>query len=448
MRPRVDPRALRVGIVHLGLGAFHRAHQAVFTEDADDGWAICGVSQRSARAVEQLAPQDGLYTVLTRGSDGVEARVVSTVRELIYAKADPTRVIARIADPAVQITTLTVTEKGYRHDPATGRLRGGDAGIRADLAGGPPRTVIGQLVRGLESRMRHDAGPHTVLCCDNLASNGRTLAGLVRDFLELSGQKRLQAWIDSNVSFPNCMVDRIVPAATDADREAAYALTGLHDQVVVSTEPFRQWMIEDDFRGGRPAWEKAGALLVDDVAPYETMKLRLLNGSHSTLAYLGCLAGYRTIAEATGAFGDVVWRLMHDDVAPTLRLPGGFDLDAYQLQLLERFANPALRHLTAQVAMDGSHKLPQRLLATIRARRAAGAEPRWATYAVAAWMRWVQVAPELADPMAPRLHAAVAAACTPKAVVDALLDLGEIFGDLRDDAVVRDLLIDALDRLA
>ena len=441
VRPRVDPRALRIGILHLGVGAFHRAHQAVFTEDAGDGWGICGVSQRSRTVLDELAPQDGLYTVLTRSATQVAARVVGVVRELRFADA------SRMADAAVRVVTLTVTEKGYRHDPATGRLRLDDAGIRADLAGVPPRTVVGQLVRGLAARMSADAGPVAVVCCDNLAHNGRTLAGLVGEFVAALPDEPLGEWIAAHVSFPSTVVDRIVPATTPEDRAEARRLIGLDDMGTVVTEPFKQWVIEDDFPGGRPAWEKAGALLTTDVTPYEVIKLRMLNGAHSALAYLGALAGCETIAEAMARFGEMPRRLMRDDVVPTLNVPDGFDIAAYEQQLLDRFANPALRHRTVQVAMDGSQKLPQRLLATVRARRVVGAEPRWATLAVAAWMRWVCVAPELDDSMAERLRAAVAGASAEQ-VVERLLAISEIFGDdLREDDVVRGLLVDAVQRL-
>jgi len=438
LRPRLDPRELRVGIVHLGIGAFHRAHQAVFTEDAGDGWGICGVSERSRTVIDELEPQDGLYTVLARSATQVDPRVVGAVRVLRFADA------SRIADPVVRVVTLTVTEKGYRHDPATGRLRLDDEGIRADLAGGAPRTVVGQLARGLAARRAADAGPVAVVCCDNLAHNGRTLAGLVGEFVAALPDEPLAEWIAAQVSFPSTVVDRLVPAPTPKDRADARRLIGLDDFGTVVTEPFKQWVIEDDFPGGRPAWEQAGALLTADVTPYEVIKLRMLNGAHSALAYLGALAGCETIAEAMARFAEVARRLMSDDVAPTLDVPRGFDITAYQQQLLDRFANPALRHRTVQVAMDGSQKLPQRLLPTVRARRAAGAEPRWATLAVAAWMRWVCVAPELDDPMAGRLRAAVAGA-TPEQVVDRLLAITEIFGDdLREDAVVRELLVGGL----
>ena len=460
-RPRVDASALGVGIVHLGIGAFHRAHQAEFTEDAiaagGGAWGICGVTQRSRAVLDELAPQDGLYTLVTRGSRDVRARVIGTVREVLFAGTDVAKVLARLADPEVRVVTLTVTEKGYRHDPASGRLRRDDPGIQADAAGAPPTTVIGQIVRGLQARMLADAGPVAVLSCDNLAHNGRTLAALVGEFVETlpaEESARLASWIAGQVSFPSSMVDRIVPATTAADRADVRSLIGLDDEAAVVTEPFRQWVIEDDFPGGRPAWQRAGALLTDDVTPYEVVKLRMLNGAHSTLAYLGALAGCETVAETMDheAFATVVQRLMRDDVRPSLAAPAGLDLGDYQEQLLERFANPSLRHRTTQIAMDGSQKLPQRLLSTLRARRAAGAEPRWIAFAVAAWMRWVWAGHTddgtphvLDDPLAPFLQRLLVGVDTPADAVARLLGVTEIFGqDLREDGVVRRLLTDAL----
>ena len=464
-RPLVDPRALGVGIVHLGLGAFHRAHQAQFTEEAvaarGGDWGSCGVSLRSRGVVDQLAPQDCLYTVLTRSSDTTSARVTGVVRAALFAGAQPAQVRGRLVDPAVRVITLTVTEKGYRRDPATGRLRRDDDGVRADVAGGDPRTVVGLLVRGLQARMRGDAGPLTVVCCDNLAHNGAALAGLVRDFVDLlpPGERApLATWLGANVSFPNTMVDRIVPATTAADRAEAAALVGLADEGTVVTEPFRQWVIEDDFRSARPAWEDAGAMFTRDVTPYEVMKLRMLNAAHSALAYLGALAGSETIADAMRepAFAELVDRLLQNDAEPTLDPPDGIDLDGYRGELLARFGNHALRHRTEQVAMDGSQKLPERLLPTLRERRAAGAEPRWAAFTLAAWLRWVWAdtrddgAPRvLDDPLAPRLTRALGTATSASQVVDRLLGVREIFGDaLAEDEVIRKLLVDALEQLA
>jgi fructuronate reductase len=468
VRPPVDPRAVEVGIVHLGIGAFHRAHQAVYTQAAmaatgDLSWGICGVTQRSAAVAEQLAPQDGLYTVLVRSAHGDEAQVDAAVREVLPGTAHRAGTVARIASPAVRLVTLTVTEKGYRHDPATGRLRPDDPAVRADLSAeraAEPVTVVGQLVRGLQRRMREDAGPLTVVSCDNLPDNGAVLRGLVTDaaaLLPAAEGDELLAWLDASVRFPVTMVDRIVPATTDEDRATVARLLGVRDEGVVVTEPFSQWVIEDSFAAPRPAWERVGATLTADVAPYERMKLRMLNGSHSALAYLGALAGAEFVADvvADAGFASYVRDLMDLDVAPTLSVPGGFDLPRYADQLLERFANPALRHRTTQIAMDGSQKLPQRLLGTIRDRRAAGAEPRHAVLGVAAWMRYVAAGASetgrplpLDDPLADRLRAAVAGVDRPAAVVDALLAVPDVFGtDLADDDVLRGLLTEALGTL-
>lgn len=455
-QPAVDPRTTRVGIVHLGLGAFHRAHQAAFTEDAAaatgaTGWGICGVTQRSAAVLDQLAPQDGLYTLLERGPGAAPPQVIGSIREVLYAGRDPAQVIARIADPAVRILSLTVSEKGYRRD-RHGRLDRNDAVVRADLAGDGPRTVIGQVVRGLQRRAAGGA-PLTVLCCDNLIGNGDTLRGLVHDFcaaLPSGPAESLVDWIGSAVRFPNSMVDRIVPATTAADRAEIRRALGRTDAGLVVAEPFRQWVLTDDFAADRPAWERAGVLLVPDVAPYEKAKLRLLNAAHSLLAYSGALAGYDLISAAVADDGlaAAARALMAEDAAPTLDLPAGFDLPAYQAEVLERFANPALRHRTVQIAMDGSQKLPIRLLGTVRDRLAAGAEPRWASRAVAAWMVYVGVRTDrlgrplpVDDPLAATLAARAGAEPAPAELVDALLPIAEVFGDLADSATFRALLI-------
>ena len=468
VRPPVDPRAVEVGIVHLGIGAFSRAHQATYTQAAmaatgDLSWGICGVTQRSATVADRLVPQDGLYTVFVPSPDGDAAQVNAAVRAVLPGAQRRAETVARIAAPAVRLITLTVTEKGYRHDPATGRLRPDDPEIRADVAparAAEPVTVVGQLVRGLQRRMRDGAGPMTVVCCDNLPGNGALLRGLVTDFaglLPAAEGDELLAWLAAQVRFPGTMVDRIVPATTAEDRAIVARLLGVADEGVVVTEPFRQWVVEDSFATPRPAWELAGATFTDDVAPYEHMKLRLLNGPHSALAYLGALAGHEYVSDAMAdpRFTAFARGLMDVDVAPTLSVPDGFDLGHYEDELLERFCNPALKHRTIQIAMDGSQKLPQRLLGTIRDRRAAGAEPRYAVLAVAAWMWFVATGASeagrplpLDDPLADRLRAAVAAASRPADVVDALLAVRDVFGtDLADDDVLRQLLTDALSAL-
>ncbi|MEU4643543.1 mannitol dehydrogenase family protein [Micromonospora sp. NPDC023814] len=460
--PAVDPRAVRVGMVHLGIGAFHRAHQAAFTElaaaaaDRDD-WGITAVTQRSAVVRDQLTAQDGLYSVLERGPAAAPLRVVGSVREILAGPHDPAAVVDRLADPAVRLITLTVTEKGYRRG-GDGRLDLTDPEVVADLRGRPPRTAVGQLVRGLRRRRALDAGPVTILSCDNLVGNGKVLRHLVHDFLAALPSAEghaLADWIAGAARFPSCVVDRIVPATTPRDRAEAATILGLRDEGLVVTEPFQQWVIEDDFAADRPAWELAGAVLTDDVAAWEAVKLRMLNGTHSLLAYLGALRGQETIAQALAdddlaAAADA---LMAEDVAPTLRVPRGLDLDRYRREVLTRFANPALRHRTAQVAMDGSQKLPVRLLDTVRDRLAAGVVPRHAALAIAAWMTYVADACDravpLADPLADRLRAAVAAGGTdPHRLVGSFLDVWEIFGaDLRDHDGLRAALVDHVARL-
>ncbi|MGW7685827.1 mannitol dehydrogenase family protein [Kribbella sp. NPDC054772] len=444
--PAVDPRAVSVGIVHLGIGAFHRAHQAVVTERAavetgDTRWGITGVSQRSTTVRDQLAPQDGLYSVLERGLGAPTVQVIGSVREVLTVPEDPEAVVARIADPAVSVVTLTVTEKGYR---ATGTgLNLDDPEIQADLTGRPPRTVVGQLAAAIARRDE----PLTIVSCDNLVANGPFLRKLVTDYFDALGKV---PEVFEATRFPASMVDRIVPATTEADREEAARLLGVRDEAVVVAEPFLQWVIENDFAGDRPAWERGGAVLTADVAPWEQAKLRMLNATHSMLAYLGALRGYETIAETVRdeELGGLARRLMTDDVVPTLTPPDGLDLAAYGATVLERFANPALKHKTVQVAMDGSVKLPVRMLGTVSDRLAAGAEPRMISLAVAAWMVYVLRTPDLDDPQADRLKAAVAGVSEPAKVVDALLGVDSVFTpDLRDSAVFRELLVEHVSAL-
>jgi fructuronate reductase len=439
-RPAYDRRDLPIGMVHLGLGAFHRGHQAVYTDDAlaeaGGPWGICGVSLRSAGVRDRLAPQAGLYTVAARDQEAERLRVVGCMREILVGPEDPAAVVARIADPGVTIVSLTVTEKGYCHDPATGRLNADHPDTRHDLAEpARPRSAIGVLVAGLERRFRAGVAPPTVISCDNLPANGRTLAAVAGAFAALRDD-RLAAWLDGTVAFPATMVDRIVPATTAADLERIGARLGMTDAAPVVAEPFRQWVIEDRFAGPRPAWDRVGAELVPDVAPYEEMKLRLLNGSHSALAYLGHLAGFEHVFEVMQAPDFVAYmrRMMAEEIAPTLAVPT--DLAAYQATLLARFANPALAHRTGQIAMDGSQKLPQRLLGTVRDRRAAGGSIRLLALAVAGWMRHATGTGErgqpieVADPLAERFRAIVdRAGDDPAALAAGFLGLVEIFGD-------------------
>lgn len=453
--PRYDVRAIGVGIVHLGLGAFHRAHQAVYTDallQRDPRWGICGVSLKTPRATAGLAPQDGLYSVLWKGAEGTRAQVIGSLREVRFAGDDRAGLVARMADPRIAVVTLTVTEKGYCHDPATGALNFAHPDIAADLAHPQsPVSAVGTLVAALGARRATSAGPLTIVCCDNLPHNGHTLAGLVREFARVL-DPALPAWIDDHASFPDTMVDRIVPATTAADIAEAADLLGVDDAAPVCAERYGQWVIENRFAGAHPAWDTVGAQFAGDVGVYETMKLRLLNGSHSAIAYLGFLMGHPTVWQATAdpLLRHFVERLMADEIAPTLVAPPGVDLAGYCAALVARFRNTALPHRTQQIAMDGSQKLPQRLLDTIRDRRRAGAPYTRLATAVGGWIRYASGtdeagrAIEVADPMRETFARLAATHGDDRAALaDAFVDLRPVFGDLADDQAFRKAVRDA-----
>lgn len=460
-RPDFDRSALDTGIVHLGLGAFHRAHQAVYTDgllQRDPRWGIVGASLQSPSTRDALAPQDFLYTVVERDRDGSRLRVVGALRGALVAPEAPEDLVRLMAQRSVKIVSLTVTEKGYRHDPATGALDEDQPDVQYDAAplSDSPRTTPGFLVAALARRRAAGLPPFTVLSCDNLPSNGETTRRVVVRMAELRDPD-LARWIEAEVAFPSTMVDRIVPATTAADRAAVAAALGMEDAAPVMTEPFTQWIIEDRFSSGRPAWEETGATFAADIAPFERMKLRLLNGSHSAIAYLGLLAGHDTVADAVADadLAHFIRAMMDEEVTPTLDLPDDVDLAAYKDQLLARFANPALHHRTAQIAMDGSQKLPQRLLAPIRERIAAGAPIARLALAVAAWMRHVAGTDEagrpvaIDDPMAGRLSTlAQEAGPVAARLAPALMSVSEIFGaDLPQDPRFVEPVTAALDRL-
>jgi len=440
VRPGFDPARVTVGILHLGLGAFHRAHQAVYTDDilaSDPRWGICGVSLKTPRATLPLAAQDGLYAVLTKGSDGTVARVIGSLRETLFAGADRAGLIQRFADPRIAIVTATVTEKGYCHDPATGVLNRDHPDIVHDLASpDAPESAVGILTAGLAARRAANAGPLTFVCCDNLPHNGRMVEGLVHAVAR-ERDPALGEWIADNVAFPSAMVDRIVPATTDSDIAEGERLLGVHDAAPVVAEAFGQWVIEKRFAAARPAWEEAGAQFVADVAPFETMKLRLLNGSHSTLAYLGFLLRHEFVWQAAGdpLLVALIERQMAEDIAPTLVRPAGTDLPVYCAQLMLRFENSALPHRTRQIAMDGSQKLPQRLLGTVRDRINAGAPFTHLAVAIAGWIRYASGVDEqggridVADPLAGTFERIVReAGGDPMLIAEGFLDLKSVFG--------------------
>ena len=447
-----------IGVVHLGNGAFHRAHQGVYFDDLLAGqggdWAIASVSLRQPDVRDRMVPQDGLYTVIERETAGEGYQVVGAIRACLFAPEERDGLLARLAAPETKLVTLTITEKGYCRDAASGALLEDDPDIRHDLEQPrAPKTALGFLAEGLARRRADGIAPFTVLSCDNLPHNGASLQAVLSAFCALRDDG-LAAWVEREAAFPSSMVDRIVPATTDEDRDALEAVAGYRDEAAVVCEPFRQWVIEDRFCNDRPALERVGAELVSDVAPFEAMKLRLLNGPHSALAYLGYLSGCEYVSDCLDRpeLARFSTHLMAEEIKPTVTLPDGYDLDGYIGALLARFSNAPLKHRTWQIAMDGSQKLPQRLLGTIRDRLAAGQPITYLSYAVAAWMYYVSGIDaeghsiDVRDPLAARLQACTAD-CRGHAssMVHALARVNEVFGaDLERDPRFTGMVTDAL----
>ena len=425
-----DRTRLANGIVHLGVGAFQRAHMAQATDAAivatgDLRWGIVGVSLRSPETRDALAPQRGLYTLAIRDADEYGAprehlQVIHCLRELLVASEDLGAVHQHIASTTTRIVSLTVTEKGY--------------------LGAEPGSTIDVLTHGLALRFARGGPGITLMSLDNLPSNGEVLRERLLSHTR-SANPELAEWIETHCSFPCSMVDRIVPRTTDADCERISAHLGLQDAWPVVGEPFFDWVIEDRFAAGRPEWQHGGARFVADAKPFETLKLRLVNGAHSALAYLGAVAGWRTVdqAMAVPALHRYLDALMHNEIAPTLPELPGLDLDAYRTRLLQRFANPALQHQTRQIAMDGSQKLPQRLLGTVRERLAAFAGIERLALAVAAWIHYLRGVDELGgayeiqDPLAAALTDQLARAESTSSVHDAVAlftSFVPVFGEL------------------
>lgn len=394
-----DRAAQAKGIVHLGIGAFHRAHQAWYTDRAmsagDRDFAITGVSLRSPSVAAQMNPQDGLYTVTEQSDAGWRSQLIGAVAEVLVAHDQHTAVVARMADPACHLISLTVTEKGY--------CRSGDGGLDFGLAN--DASLYAFIAAAL--RRRHDArlAGVTLLSCDNLANNGQQLARLMADYLD-HHDPALRPWFEAECTCPSTMVDRIVPATTAADLADLAQRIGLADQAAVLTEPFSQWVIEDHFAGPRPRWEAVGAELVHNVESYEMAKLRMLNGAHSLLAYVGLARGHEFVHQAIAdpELRALVEALLRNEAAPTIAASVAQDLAAYATALMNRFANPALNHRLIQIAMDGSQKLPQRWLATLAANQRMGRDCPAIWTGLSAWLRHLRGANgPVDDPMADRL---------------------------------------------
>ncbi|ENR8887820.1 TPA: mannitol dehydrogenase family protein [Citrobacter koseri] len=455
LTPRYDRQQLQTRIVHFGFGAFHRAHQALLTDrvlNAQGGdWGICEISLFSGdRLMSQLREQNHLYTVLEKGANGNQAIIVGAVKECLNAKLDSlAAIIEKFCEPQVAIVSLTITEKGYCIDPATGSLDVSNPRIIHDMQHPTePHSAPGILVEALHRRRERGLSPFTVLSCDNIPDNGHVVKNAVLGMAEKRAAE-LAAWIQQHVSFPGTMVDRIVPAATEESLDEITRELGVADPCAISCEPFIQWVIEDNFVAGRPQWEVAGVQMVDDVLPWEQMKLRMLNGSHSFLAYLGYLAGFQHISDCMqdSAFREAAYRLMINEQAPTLRITN-VDLSRYAASLIERFANPALKHRTWQIAMDGSQKLPQRMLEGIREHLARGSDWPLLALGVAGWMRYVSgvddagATIDIRDPLSEKIRLLVESSSDAERV-SALLSLQEVFGT---DLVKNPLFVQAIEQ--
>lgn len=444
--PTYDRARVRTGIVHFGVGGFHRAHQAVYLDElmrrgqALD-WGVCGVGllPGDRRMREVLRAQDHLYTVVVKHADGTrEPRVVGSIVQYLHAPDDPEAVVEKLAEPTTRIVSLTITEGGYNVDSATGRFDAEDAAVRADLEpGAAPRTVFGLVVEALARRRRRGLPPFTVVSCDNVPGNGDVARGCFAAFAELRDPE-LGDWVRREVRFPNSMVDRITPVTTDEDRAELLRLTGVEDRWPVVCEPFTQWVLEDSFTAGRPPLEEVGVQLVEDVEPYELMKLRLLNASHQVLCHLGLLAGHRFVHEVCRdpLFASFLLGYLGREAVPTLRPVPGTDLDAYQRGLLERFSNAEVADTLDRLCADASDRIPKFLLPVARENLASGGEVRHVAAVVAGWARRAEGVDERGEPVevVDRLREPLmAAARRGREDPVAFLRRSEVFGDLADE---------------
>jgi fructuronate reductase len=434
--------APRIRLAHLGLGAFHRSHQAWWTGVVGraDPWGIAAFTGRGSAAATALRAQDGLYTLLVRGPDADRTELVNAISRAADG-TDTAAFTGCLADPAVRVITLTITEAGYCHAPDGGGLDHADPDVAADIAAlagnsGPPRTAPARILAGLRARRQADAGPVALVPCDNVSGNGEVLRRVLMDLADAT-DPRLAAWITESVSFVSTVVDRITPRATEADLAAVTRLTGWADRAPVVTEPFREWVLAGAFPGGRPPWEEAGARLVADVTPYERRKLWLLNGAHSMLAYAGLLRGHRTVADAYAdercrGWVDDWWAEASRHLPPPVASTSG----GYQHELAERFANPRIRHQLDQIAADGSQKLRMRAVPVLRRERAAGRRGTAALRMIACWiacLRGERAGPHgLADPLAATLLAARRAADLLNVLAPDLAADTEVVADLDD----------------
>lgn len=444
--PTYDRGEVTTGVVHIGVGGFHRAHQAMYhdllmTEGKALDWGICGVGVMPADRLmkDVLDAQDGLYTLVVKHPDGTyEPRVIGSITEYLFAPDDPDAAIEKMAAPSTRIVSLTVTEGGYNIHHVTGEFDASNPDVVRDLQpGAVPQTTFGLVTEALARRRERGIPPFTIMSCDNLQGNGHLTARAFTAFARLR-DPGLAEWVSSEVRFPNAMVDRITPVTTEADREEVRRRFGIDDKWPVVCEPFTQWALEDAFTAGRPAYEDVGVQIVDDVVPYELMKLRLLNASHQGIAYFGYLCGYRLVHEAAQdpLFRRFLLGYMDEEATPTLAPVPGIDLPAYKRTLIERFSNPEVRDTIARLCAESSDRIPKWVLPVIREQLAKDGEIRRATGIVASWARYAEGRDEQGQPIevVDRLAGSlVAIARRNREDPDAFIANREVFGDLVDD---------------
>jgi mannitol 2-dehydrogenase len=443
--PAYDRDLVTPGVVHFGVGGFHRAHQAMYhdrllSEGTAPDWGICGVGVMPAdrRMKEVLKAQDGLYTLVLKHSDGTyEPRVIGSIVEYLYAPDNPEAVIEKMAAPTTRIVSLTITEGGYNINDLTGEFDASNEDVVRDLApGAVPRTVFGLVIEALRRRWKRGLAPFTVMSCDNLQDNGYRSRRAFTAFARLRDPE-LGDWVEREARFPNSMVDRITPVTTDADRAEVRERFGIEDQWPVVCEPYTQWVLEDAFTAGRPRYEQVGVQVVDRVEPYELMKLRLLNGSHQAMAYFGYLCGYRLVHEAAQdpLFQAFLLGYMDKEATPTLAPVPGVDLDGYKYNLIERFSNPQIRDTIARLCAESSDRIPKWLLPVVREQLAADGEIRRSAAVVASWARYAEGVDEAGQPIevVDRMRdSLMELARRQRSDPDAFISNRDIFGDLID----------------
>ncbi|GMA19789.1 mannitol dehydrogenase family protein [Arsenicicoccus piscis] len=458
--PGYDRATVTDRIVHFGVGGFFRSHQAMYldalkAQGLADGWAITGVATlpHDRRIYDTMTAQDGLYTLVVKHPDGHrDAQVIGSMTGVLFAPDDPQAVIDALVDDATKIVGLTITEGGYCFHPVTGEFNPEDASIKADLEpGATPTSAFGFIVAALAARRAAGKDPFTVQSSDNIPGNGDVAKKMVSAFAEVNNPE-LAEWIRAEVAFPNSMVDRITPVTTDEDRASLTEEFGVVDGWPVVCEPFTQWVIEDHFPQGRPAWEKVGAQMVEDVIPYELMKLRLLNASHQALAYLGYLSGYRYAHEVCSdpLFVTFLLGYMEQEGSPTLPEVPGMDLDQYRHQLIERFANPSVRDHLARLCLESSDRIPKWLVPVINENLASGGEIDRSALVVASWARYAEGVDEQGEPIEvqDRLKEQVMAAAAKQGDDPlAFLQQRDLFGDLVDDERFTTVYLKALSSL-